>query len=54
MKIGQLSEEDYRCSFTLLLDSFLLYLWVIILLHKLSLNSYCSSIPGTLHALPPC
>lgn len=48
MRIGQLREQDYRCSFSLLLDSFLLHLWVIILLHKLSLNCLLQLYPRDL------
>lgn len=48
MRIGQLREQDCRCSLCLLLDSFLPHLWVIILLHKLSLNCLLQLYPRDL------
>lgn len=48
MRIGQLWEQDYRCSLSLLLDYFLLHLCVINLLHKLSLNCLLQLYPRDL------
>lgn len=47
MRTGQLREQVYGCSLSLLLDYFLLHLWVIIL-HKLSLDCLLQLYPRDL------